>query len=192
VKRHITPVNQPITKEEREVLSDNGMLSSAIETLPEDIQVPCEQSKPISACDRPNREEEGLGVVSEDKPKKWYCFGKYDGGDRPCITSWCDRREECRYINQNPIEETKDDLEGLVEPEPSWMPDFTVSSDPKWTPDAIEKLRDDLSKLETEEDDEQLLIEIGGWLKGIRERTIQRAGVRFDERMAQMMEEIAG
>ena len=72
----------------------------------------------------------------------------------------------------------------LAEPEPPWTPEL----EHRLNDFEVEKLLDAVKKLETEEDDEELMIEIGGWLKGIRERTIKRAGIKFDDRVRSLME----
>ena len=89
--------------------------------------------------------------------------------------------------------ETKDDLGILAEPEPVWKAEHNKEWSCNLDRDLdVDKLLKSLSKLETEEDDEELFIEIGGWLKGIKDRTIKRAGIKFDERLAEMMAGVQG
>jgi len=70
--------------------------------------------------------EEGKCVgenVNESNDVEYHCFGKYWDKSFACRMNICKRKEACRAVINNPIEEAKDDLEGLAEPEPVWTPE---------------------------------------------------------------------
>jgi len=107
--------------------------------------------------------------------------GKFEVEGKTGLCKSCN--DELKNTDMSYFDENKDDLEGLAEPEPAWG---TLSDN------QLARIMGAVNKLETEEDDEELLTEIGGWLKGIRERTIKRAGIKFDERMTEMMAGVQG
>ena len=52
------------------------------------------------------------------------CFGNFNVMDERCRFNHCNSKEACKVVTNNPVEETKDDLQGLVEPEPTWNYDL--------------------------------------------------------------------
>ena len=168
----------------------------------------------VVMVDNPAREDK-VEVMEASEDKKYFkvefnesnrvpgCFGEcdpdqYQCEDRKnyteCLVTFGKIQGEIEHQTDHPEQyETKDDLSGLAEPEPAWTPEHNK----EWSCNLdreldVDKLLKSLSKLETEEDDEELFIEIGGWLKGIKDRTIKRAGIKFDERLAEMMAGVQG
>ena len=83
------------------------------------------------------REGGDKGVETEELNKEcevtYHCFGTYENNENTfCGT--CRESEICQYVTKNHPEETKDDLEGLAEPEPEWNSEYvrTETPDQMW------------------------------------------------------------
>ena len=62
--------------------------------------------------------------LNESNDVEYHCFGNYRDKSFACRMNVCKRKEECRVEANNPVEETKDDLGVLAEPEPAWSPEY--------------------------------------------------------------------
>jgi len=83
--------------------------------------------------------KEGLEKAEVNKDDLWVCGDCMKNGvecdkpyDEDCVR-WSMGRDcalgvtnkgACRVVTNNPVEETKDDLKGLAEPEPAWTPEY--------------------------------------------------------------------
>jgi len=120
------------------------------------------------------------------EPEREYtdCFGQYDVS---CELTPCGRISECSFVKENPIKKTRDDLGGLAEPEPAWTPEYSGRIPRRMSDEEERKLLDAITGLDTEELDEELWITVTDDLKGLRERMIMRAEIKFNERINQIL-----
>ena len=156
----------------------------AIETEEEKpIEIPCQSVQNVTKSVENESEgdcsKEGI-EEAQTKPKGtpsgYPCFGTYEdieGTD----CGLCHVGLLCKFETDGTHEETKDDLQGLVEPEPTW--NYVPGAGFKLSDKALERIAEELKNPITDE-------EIWEGIKGDIDELKERANNRIKERLMSM------